>query len=122
TARNEAELATLLETARAKIHPGQGELDLNLPSGGASGGIGVITGKCSALLWRVLENTYARLGFDVVGDEAFKQLVLARLIEPTSKADSVRVLEEIGIPPCLAAHDVPLPGPRAGTRVSRSGC
>ena len=41
---------------------------------------------------------YARLGFDVVGDDAFKQLVLARIIEPTSKADSLRVLEEIGVP------------------------
>lgn len=97
TARNEAELATLLEKARAKIHPGQGELDLNLPSDGRPSGTGVITGKRSALLWRVLETVYTRLGFDVVGDEAFKQLVLARLIEPTSKADSVRVLAEIGI-------------------------
>lgn len=43
------------------------------------------------------EGAYSHLGFDVVGDEAFKQLVLARLIEPTSKADSLRVLDEIGI-------------------------
>src|SRR5699024_9920007 len=97
TARNEAELATLLEKARAKIHPGQGELDLNLPSDGRPSGTGVITGKRSALLWRVLETVYDRLGFDVLADEAFKQLVLARLIEPTSKADSLRVLDEVGV-------------------------
>ena len=40
---------------------------------------------------------YDRLGFDAVADEAFKQLVLARIIEPTSKADSLRVLDEVGV-------------------------
>jgi hypothetical protein len=42
---------------------------------------------------------YARLGFDAGcgQDEVFKALVLARLIEPTSKLDTIRVLEEIGI-------------------------
>jgi hypothetical protein len=58
---------------------------------------GVITAKRSALLWQVLTTAYARLGFDVLDDEAFAQLVLARIIEPTSKADSVRVLNEIGV-------------------------
>jgi len=39
------------------------------------------------------------LGFDAAcgQDEVFKALVLARLIEPTSKLDTIRVLEEIGI-------------------------
>ena len=31
------------------------------------------------------------------GDEVFRQLVLARIIEPTSKADSLRVLDETGV-------------------------
>ena len=62
------------------------------------GRAGVITGKRSALLWHVLTSVYARLGFDTVGDAAFQQLVLARIIEPTSKADSLRVLDEIGVP------------------------
>jgi Transposase DDE domain len=35
------------------------------------------------------------------GDEVFRQLVLARIIEPTSKLDSLRVLEEVGIDPPL---------------------
>jgi hypothetical protein len=30
-------------------------------------------------------------------DEVFRQLVLARVIEPTSKADSLRVLDETGV-------------------------
>ena len=49
-------------------------------------------------MWQVLNHAYARLGFDVLDDDAFAQLVLARVIEPTSKADSLRVLDEIGVP------------------------
>src|SRR5690606_6586259 len=39
------------------------------------------------------------LGFDAAtgGDEVFRALVLARIIEPTSKLDSLRVLDEAGI-------------------------
>jgi hypothetical protein len=48
-------------------------------------------------LWQVLRAGYDRLGFDAVGDEAFAQLVLARVVEPTSKADSLRVLDDLGI-------------------------
>ena len=33
------------------------------------------------------------------GDEVFRQLVLARIIEPVSKLDSLRVLEEAGVAP-----------------------
>ncbi|MFB6961468.1 hypothetical protein ACFCYB_31850 [Streptomyces sp. NPDC056309] len=37
------------------------------------------------------------------GDDVFRQLVLARIIEPTSKLDSLRALEEAGInPPAYA--------------------
>ena len=97
SAHTPAELAALLQTARDKTHPGQGELDLGqspVPAGQA-----VITSKRSALLWHVLTSAYTRLGFDVIGDEAFEQLVLARVVEPMSTADSVRVLEEIGVAP-----------------------
>jgi len=45
----------------------------------------------------VLTQAYARLGFDVINDEAFAQLVLARIVEPTSKVDSLRVLDELGV-------------------------
>jgi transposase len=38
------------------------------------------------------------LGFDVLGDDEFRAMVLARIVEPTSKAEVVRVLEEIGAP------------------------
>jgi hypothetical protein len=95
SARTPAELVALLEVARARMHPGQGELELTLPAGPV--GQGVITGKRCALLWQVLTGGYRELGFDVVGDDAFEQMVLARIVEPTSKADSLRVLEEIGV-------------------------
>ena len=51
-------------------------------------------------LWDALSRAYDALGFDRAtgGDEVFRQLVLARIIEPTSKADSLRVLEEVGVP------------------------
>jgi hypothetical protein len=44
---------------------------------------------------------YDELGFGEAtgGDEVFRQLVLARIIEPTSKQDSARVLKEVGIEP-----------------------
>jgi len=42
---------------------------------------------------------YDQLGFQraVESDEVFRQLVLARIIEPTSKQDSLRVLAEVGV-------------------------
>jgi hypothetical protein len=52
-------------------------------------------------LWDALSRAYDVLGFDEAtgGDQVFRQLVLARIIEPTSKLDSLRVLEEVGITP-----------------------
>jgi hypothetical protein len=50
------------------------------------------------LLWRVLIEAYSSLGLDVLGDEAFRAMVLARIVETTSKADSLRVLAELGAP------------------------
>jgi transposase len=46
-----------------------------------------------------LSQAYRVLGFEDAtgGDEVFKQLVLARIIEPTSKLDSARVLAEAGM-------------------------
>ncbi|WP_157610639.1 hypothetical protein [Terrabacter sp. Soil810] len=94
TAHGEAELAVLSAEAKRRLRPGQDtfELDgLGLDEAeGSPARPGVITGRRSAVLWHVLSSVYARLGFDSVGDHAFQQLVLARIIEPTSKADSLR--------------------------------
>ncbi|MDP3951334.1 IS1634 family transposase [Microbacterium sp.] len=100
TARSDAELAVLMAAARQRLHEGQEAPDLEvagLEDEGVPQRLGLITSKRSALLWQVLTEAYARLGFDCIGDETFAQLVLTRIIEPTSKADSVRVLSEIGV-------------------------
>ena len=52
-----------------------------------------------AHLANALAGVYERLGFDEAagGDEVFRQLMLARIIEPSSKLDSIRVLQEAGL-------------------------
>lgn len=102
SARTEAELALLQAIAHQRLHAGQDELPFEQVTGGRRPAVGAgwyatVTGTSSLVLWQALERVYTDLGFDVVRDEAFKQLVLARIIEPTSKADTVRVLEEIGV-------------------------
>jgi hypothetical protein len=50
-------------------------------------------------LWDGLCTTYRVLGFDSVtqADSVFRDLALARIIEPTSKVDAGRVLSEVGV-------------------------
>ena len=57
--------------------------------------------KRSGLLWDVLHGVYTRLGLRNAtgGDRAFEQMVLARLIEPSSKAQVPRVLGDLGLEP-----------------------
>jgi hypothetical protein len=52
-------------------------------------------------LWDVLNCAYTVLGLEQAagGDEVFRGLGLARIIEPSSKLDSLRVLEEAGLAP-----------------------
>ena len=49
-----------------------------------------------------LEHAYRVLGLEDAagGDEVFRHLVLARIIGPSSKLDSLRVLEEAGLRRC----------------------
>ena len=46
----------------------------------------------------VLTDAYRRLALDALADEAFRAMVLARIVEPTSEADSLRVLADLGAP------------------------
>jgi hypothetical protein len=52
-----------------------------------------------AHLLDALEHAYRVLGLEDAagGDEVFRHLVMARIIEPASKLDSLRVLEEAGL-------------------------
>lgn len=53
----------------------------------------------SLFLFTTLETIYSALQFDTLNDEVFKKLVIARLVEPTSKLDSIRVLQTLGVKP-----------------------
>lgn len=99
SAHTDAELAALMATGRDRLHPGQGVLDLATADPITVGQPAVLGAKRSGLLIDVVQAVYDRLGFDRVGDDVFFQLVLARLVEPTSKRDSIRVLAEIGAQP-----------------------
>jgi len=50
----------------------------------------------SRLLYDALAGVYSSLGFDVVDDEVFRDLVIARVVEPTSLLYVDRVLAEMG--------------------------
>ena len=80
------------------MRPGQQALDLKVPGAEEQGRSGVITGKGSAVLWHVLSNAYTRLGFDVVDDAAFQQLVLARIVQPTFKPRSTGDPDGVSVP------------------------
>ena len=100
SAHDDAELELLKAAARQRLAAGQGELDLGLDAGAPGGPLPITATRMGCLL-DVLDRAYRVLGFDQAagGDEAFRQLVLARIIEPVSKLDSARVLEEAGLAP-----------------------
>ena len=99
SAHDEAEVEALKAAARQRLARGQGELDLGLEAGASSMGPLPIVSSRMSHLWDALSRAFDALGFDAAagGDEVFRQLVLARIIEPTSKADSLRVLAEVGV-------------------------
>ena len=97
SARDEASLKVLLEKGRRKLRPDQMEFDL-FDTGCPGASRAMTLSKCSVVLWGVLRDAYRALGFDqAVGDAVFEQLVLARIVEPASKADTVRILDELGV-------------------------
>jgi len=101
SAHTDGELAALLQTAREKLGAGQQQLDLGL-DGGDRGS--VIVAKRSRWLIEPIEAGGRGLGFDVIDDDAFFQLVLGRIVEPTSMIDTSRVVGEIGLTGLTPAH------------------
>jgi hypothetical protein len=98
SAHDEAALAALKAAAVQRLAAGQAELDLGVAVRSGSEPL-PITSSRATHLWEALCRGYEVLGFDKAtgGDEVFCQLVCARIIEPTSKADSLRVLAETGV-------------------------
>jgi Transposase DDE domain len=119
SAHTDAELGVLLERARCIATGDQDVLDfevsvraarvadvadwrtgtLRLPAGvpkGAPVASGRTAATSSRLLYDVIGAIYDWVGFDVVADGVFRDLVIARIVEPTSKVDSLRVLADLG--------------------------
>ena len=121
SAHTDAELGVLLEQARAMVIGGQVALDFEVAARAQSMagvadfreraliaelsgptvaapvvGPGRTIGTCSRLLYDVLGHVYDWLGFDTVSDAVFRDLVIARIVEPTSKLDASRVLTDLG--------------------------
>lgn len=122
SARDEAELGLLIEEAhRLLADDAQAMIDLGItpvvpkatmlpptpsaaglfdPDGPAASGRMVprsrVLKSASMLLYDALAGVYASLGFDVVDDEIFRDLVIARVVEPTSLLDADRVLAGMG--------------------------
>ncbi|MBA3266588.1 MAG: IS1634 family transposase [Nocardioidaceae bacterium] len=124
SAHTEAELGVLLEHARELMSdPEQGVLAFGVeptppirplsagplaqglldtassPSTGGRDGGGRVVATTSRLLFDALGGVYDQLGFDVLGDETFRDLVIARIVEPTSLLDTGRVLADLGQDP-----------------------
>jgi hypothetical protein len=115
SAHDAVQLEVLKAVARQRLVAGQDELDLGLDGAARAAACGPlpITGSRMGHLWDALSHAYDVLGFDHAagGDEVFRALVLARIIEPTSKLDALRVLEETGIaPPSYRTLKRRLPG------------
>ena len=98
SAHDDAELELLTAAARQRLAAGQGELDLGLDASAAGGPLPITASRMGCLL-DSLTRAYDVLGLGAAagGDEVFRDLVLARIIEPASKLDSLRVLDEAGV-------------------------
>lgn len=79
-------------------------------------GAGRVVSTDARVLYEALAGVYADLGFDQLGDPVFTDLVIARVVEPTSLLDCGRVLTELGRTPASYATMK-----RALTRAGQAG-
>ena len=93
SAHNQAELTTLIALAKIQLQANQQSL---FPDTASSLTI-QLKQSYSSLLWQVLRQQYDQLGFNHLVDDVFASLCIARLVEPASKLDSLRVLADLGI-------------------------
>jgi hypothetical protein len=100
-AHTEAELGMLLERAGELLdNPAQGVLELGIEPTPPVKGLVVPAGQG---LFDALAGVFTTLGFDGLGDEVFRDLVIARVVEPTSLLDAGRILRDLGQSPASYA-------------------
>ena len=93
SAHTESELNTLLAVARARLRGSQPSLFPEITSPLKIS----LRGSVSHLLLQTLNEQYDLLSFSQLKDNIFADLCIARIVEPTSKLDSLRVLSELGV-------------------------
>ena len=97
SAHTEKDLQALLEVAKFRLIGSQQTLfKTSCPPAGLSSKIS-LKNSFSGLLLEVLKKQYERLGFSRLADDDFAFLCMARIVEPTSKIDSLRVLTDLGV-------------------------
>nr|WP_176789336.1 IS1634 family transposase [Tessaracoccus flavus] len=97
SAHTAEDVEVLKAAARQRMSAGQDELDFG--DGRPRGQALPIRSSRAEFLWEALSAAFRAVGLEKTSgaDEVFKQLVLARVIEPTSKLEAIRVLDEVGI-------------------------
>lgn len=100
SAHTQAEVELLQAAAVQRIAEGQEELPLGVAAKAEPLAVEV-TGTRMGRLLDGIGHAYRQLGLDAATgqDRVFEELVTARIIEPTSKKDAARVLEEAGVRP-----------------------
>lgn len=107
SAHNDAEVAALKAEAQRRIQDDQLDLALDLDPGpgadlpratGTAEQPFEVTSQRSGYLLDAIDTAYRAIGLDIAadGDEVFAGLVTARVLQPGSKLDSIRVLGEAG--------------------------
>lgn len=93
SAHTDEELELLLSLAKQRLQGAQRSLfddpEIDIKIG--------LKQSYSGLLLDVLTKQYNRLGFNELNDPDFAYLCIARIVEPTSKLDSLRVLSDLGV-------------------------
>ena len=92
SAHTKEDLETLLALARKRLLGGQQLLFKEAPPLKI-----VLKQSVSGLLLEILTEQYNYLGFNRLKDDIFTYLCVARIVEPTSKLDSIRILDELGV-------------------------
>ncbi len=93
SAHNPKELEMLISLAKDQL---RGNQMLLFPNQGNKLEI-KLRQSFSRLLFQILNEQYQNLGFSQLDDSDFANLCIARIVEPTSKLDSLRVLADLGI-------------------------